>query len=184
MEAIGDLEFRHIPFEGIDAAVDVHVEQHIGRWGTKGGSLFSDPRNVTFLKDILKISYSKGFGIGYELKLGDEVLAQTFAFEDLDVVRAFRIGMNNKFSKMSPGMVAAYLFMTEMNKKGHTSIELGQAGAGDYKHRLGGVEMPITWLTVRRGLPSFLSRAMSSPVGQRLDSVLGIKERFFGGVYR
>ena len=146
--------------------------------------MFSDPRNAAFLKDIMKISYSKGFGIGYELTLGDEVAAQTFAFDDLGVVRAFRIGMNNRFSKMSPGMVAAYLFMTEMKMKGHKCIELGQAGAGDYKHRLGGVEIPITWLTLRRGLPSLLSRAIRSPVGQRLDSVLGIKEKFFGGVYR
>ncbi len=165
----------------VKKAIGTYAEQHIQRWSSKGGSIYLDPANVAFLGSAIHSAFLEGFGWGYELLINDRVAAQQFGFvENQDMVWAYILGMNNDYAHYRPGMLLELLVMTDLKDKGYTSVNMGD-GADVYKYRLGGKETYTQGLEVRRGLASWVSRASNNTMIKRIDSRLGILDRFSGG---
>ena len=170
------VEFKKIAKEGIDKAVDTYVKQHIDRWQTKGGSVFRFPENSEFVKGSMKMALSNRAGFAYELLLNGEVASQLFGFLDGSMSYGFRLGMDNKFARYSPGWIIHYFAFTDLQSKGITAYHTG-LGSEDYKHWLGGSEMLLPGVKVNRGAASLLMRLARSQTFHKLDSTLGISKR-------
>jgi CelD/BcsL family acetyltransferase involved in cellulose biosynthesis len=168
--------------EGIDDAIDTYVRQHIERWERKGGSIFLDPRNAAFLRDVLKRSMPEGFGFGYQLLIDDTVAAQMFGFLEGEMARGYMMGMNEEFAKHSPGLVIMASAMKDLRGRGIRVMDMG-AGMEWYKDHIVGYKVQIKGLRATRGIVSLLSKVASSPMVKRIDATLGVKQRFFDGVY-
>ena len=171
-----EMRLRPISREGLDAAVIVHAEQHIQRWGSKGGSIFQCPENVSFLKEVVREAYNGGFGYGYELLFDDQIAAQNFGFLENGTAFGYRTGMNDMFRNRSPGLVLIYHVVNEMRNEGKEVFNLGE-GDEKYKDHLGGKEGTLIGGEARRGLVSLLSSIRGSSVVRMSGFILGLKGR-------
>lgn len=147
--------------EDLDGAVELYAEQHIERWASKGGSYFTNPENIKFLKVAFKAARDRGKGFAYELLIDGDVAAQNFGFVDGDHAYSFRMGMNNEFMKYSPGWMIKYLDLGDLRDHG---IHVCQIGIGDegYKQEMGGRETPLIGARVSRGAAAVMSIVGSS----------------------
>ncbi len=170
------VEFKEVGMDGIDAAVNTYARQHINRWQSKGGSMFSYPQNSEFVKRVMEMSLSKHAGFTYELMIDNEVAAQLFGFLEGQSCFWFRLGMDNKFARYSPGWIINYFTLTRLRNKGVKVCNTG-LGDEDYKHWLGGNEMLLPGVKVNRGMASLLMRLALSDTFQKLDSRLGVSKR-------
>lgn len=152
-----DIKFRTLSHEDIDRAVDAYAHHHMQRWEKRGGSIFSERRNSDFMKGIFDVSISKRKGFICELLVDDEVAAQQFGFIDGETAVAYRIGMDDRFSKYSPGLIVLGWTMEHLRDKGIRSIDLGE-GTDDYKRHIGGSERALLGLYGKRGTIAFLSK--------------------------
>ena len=91
----------------------------------RGGSIFSGASELRFYEGDLPCSDSKRKGFICELLVDDEVAAQQFGFIDGETAVAYRIGMDDRFSKYSPGPFARMDHGT-LRDKGIRSIDLGK----------------------------------------------------------
>lgn len=171
-----DVVFRPILEDRVDAAVDTYAMQHIERWADKGGSFFCDPDNVVFLKSLTTMSLSQGTGYAYELLIDGEVAAQRFGFKEGDTAWGYMVGMNNAFADYSPGLLLLNQVMEALRDKGVSMLNLGEGGQA-HKYHMGVQEAQLLGMQANRGLVSTISKAASSSLAKRLDSVLGFKHR-------
>ena len=176
MDRDADVVFRPIAHDRIEAAVDTYARQHIERWSARGGSLFQDPDNISFLKSISKSALSQGSGYAYELLINDEVAAQRFGFMEKSMAWGYMVGMNNAFADYSPGLVLLSHVMEDLRARGVHTLNLGEGGQA-HKYHMGVLEARLLGVQAGRGLVSTLSKAVNSPLAKRLDSTLGIKSR-------
>jgi CelD/BcsL family acetyltransferase involved in cellulose biosynthesis len=149
--------------EDIGQAVELYARQHIERWGSRGGSYFRDPENVSFLKLALRAAMRQGGGFAYELLIDGKVAAQNFGFVDGNQAYSYRTGMDDQFMKYSPGWMIRQLDLADLRDRG---VERCQIGAGNehYKQELGGEMTPLVGIGAARGTVSMLARLpMLSP---------------------
>lgn len=151
------MQFRKVAPDDLDRAVEAYVQQHIGRWRSRGGSIFLDPINSDFLKKALSIRYDGGGGFAYELLLDDEVAGQLFGFQDGDTAFGYRLGMNDYFSKFSPGWLVFYHGFLDLREQGVRWCAMG-GGEERYKFEMGGMTTPLLGITATRGMVSVADR--------------------------
>lgn len=168
------LEFRAVPPERAGEAVTTYVRQHVERWGAKGGSIFKDPENVDFLRVLMRESMARGDAAAYELLMNGEVAAQEFSFKDGEICRGFRLGMNNAYSKYAPGMIMAYLVMTECRDRGFREFSRGSGGES-YKLRTMGEERTLMGMQARRGVVSWLTQIAAAAPARPANPSPGMK---------
>lgn len=175
------MDFHKVPSEKIDQAVDTYARQHIERWQSKGGSTFLEPKNVEFLKKASKISYGSGKSYAYECLIDGEVAGQIFGYVDGDKAFGYRIGMNNTFSRFSPGWLVSYNALTDLRNKGISHCVMG-GGEQLFKYEMGGKESRLVGIEATRGVAAVISRVVRSNVMKRLDSRVGIMKKALGAL--
>jgi CelD/BcsL family acetyltransferase involved in cellulose biosynthesis len=172
-----DVNFRKIPSDDIDRAIDIYANQHIKRWSSKGGSFFTNPDNVVFLKGFTKAANDGGFGYAHEVLIDGEVAAQNFGLFKEDTAYNFRMGINDEFKKYSPGWMVLYYSISSLRDIGIRHITLGK-GKEQLKSDLGGAESNLVGVRVDRRKVSFLTSIAGSRPMQWLDSKYNIKKGF------
>ncbi|MDD1747952.1 MAG: GNAT family N-acetyltransferase [Methanomassiliicoccales archaeon] len=153
--------------EGVARSIDTYIEQHKERWANKGGSIFHEPRQSGFLKDIGTRAADKGLLVAYEVRIDGEVAAQQLCIRDGSSLRMWKIGMNDKHRTFIPGYLSVYLVMTEAQREGFQVYDLGP-GPEEYKHKVGGVDHYTHNIQGRRGSMMLLSKASHVPGMRKL----------------
>jgi CelD/BcsL family acetyltransferase involved in cellulose biosynthesis len=148
--------------EGVARSIDTYIEQHKERWANKGGSIFHDPRQSDFLRDISAKAADKGLLSAYEVRIDGEVAAQQLCIRDGGSLRMWKIGMNDKYKTLIPGYLSVYLVMTEAQREGFREYDLGP-GPEEYKHKVGGLDHYTHNIQGRRGSMMLLSKASRLP---------------------
>ncbi len=166
------VEYRRISEEDIGLAVDEYARQHVERWGPRGGSYFSDPDNVRYMKLSTAASYRKGRGHAYELLIDGKIAAQGFNILDGSTGWGDKLGMSDEFIMYSPGWMMMMHVMTELRDLGAERCALG-VGGETYKYKLGGVEEPLLGIRATRGATAVINRMAKSSVVQRMSSWMG-----------
>jgi CelD/BcsL family acetyltransferase involved in cellulose biosynthesis len=110
-----------------------------------------------------------GQGFAYELIIDGDVAAQMMGFTDGDKAYCYRIGMDNRFMKCSPGWLISYHVMADFQARGFRSFVLGR-GSEEYKYQMGGVETTLVGIGATRGIATWMARFASSRPAKAIDS--------------
>jgi CelD/BcsL family acetyltransferase involved in cellulose biosynthesis len=182
-KAIGSLEEDNrvgyrcvdLPEEASEAA-GMYALQHMERWEDKGGSIFSNENLSSFLKDVMMATVQEGRGMVYEVWIDGSLASQMLCLEDGDVMRAYRVGMNNRYSEYSPGNLVAIYAMNEARNAGFTIFDFG-AGPEEFKYRLGAKDRPLMRIQAKRGTVKAMARIGSLPGVRQLVDRSGMKQQ-------
>jgi hypothetical protein len=166
-----DTRLERLTKEDIDRAVDVYAQQHIERWASKGGSYFRDPENVKFLKRSMMEGFDRRYSFAYQLRMNGEVAAQVFGFTEGKKAYAKRIGMDDRFSRYSPGWLLCNRFLTELRDQGVGECDMGW-GRERYKYEMGGQELQLVGIGATRGFATAAARVALGSGERGLESVL------------
>jgi CelD/BcsL family acetyltransferase involved in cellulose biosynthesis len=169
--------------EGAAEAMKVYVSQHRARWRAKGGSIFDDRHLAEFMVNLAKKSAERGHVNIFEVLIDGNVASQLFCVFDLDWVRAYRIGINNKYLEYAPGSLVVYFALKEVQRKGFHIFDFGK-GAEEFKYRLGAQDRFIFGIHARRGSVSVLSRLASMPGVKGFVEKTGIKDAALKRMYQ
>jgi CelD/BcsL family acetyltransferase involved in cellulose biosynthesis len=176
LEKQGRVSYHQIKTaEEAEAAMRVHVEQHIERWEGKGGSIMSDPSISGYFIDIGRTVVEKGLGFIFEARIDGEVAGQQLVFVEGDLAYGYRIGINERHKNSSPGHLVTSYTLTQLRAMGVTSFDLGP-GNESYKTDMGAVEAYL--ITVDGLGPSLrlLSKASKLPLVRNIVGRLGIRQ--------
>ncbi|MEI6028050.1 MAG: GNAT family N-acetyltransferase [Betaproteobacteria bacterium] len=89
-----------------DRTIDTFIElEHAGWKGAQGTSLRSDPRQVTFFREMTRAFRADGDVFFTELRLQDQVIASTCNLRSGCNGFAFKVCFDPCYSKYSPGML-------------------------------------------------------------------------------
>ncbi len=171
-----EARLEKIAAEDIDRAVDEYARQHIERWASRGGSYFRDPENIKFMKRSTAEGYARGQGFAYQLLMNGEVAAQVFGFTEGKRAYAKRLGMDDRFSRYSPGWLICNRFLTLLRDQGAEVCDMGW-GRERYKYEMGGREVQLVGIGATRGIATLAARFVlghgHQEVGPSLGTVLG-----------
>lgn len=182
-KAVGQLEGENrigyrivdLPDEAAEAA-SIYALQHIERWTEKGGSIFGNENLSSFLRDVMMATVQEGRGIVYEVWIDGALASQMLCLEDGDVMRAYRVGMSNRYSEFSPGNLVAYFAMQEAQRAGFTVFDFG-AGPEEFKYRLGAKDTPLMRIQAKRGTVRAVAKLSSLPGVRQLVDRSGMREQ-------
>lgn len=170
--------------EEVERAVGTYIEQHIARWATKGGSYFRRPENARYLMELAKRTVTKeGTGHLLELLIDEQVAGQYLGFYDGEVVRGYRVGMDDRLGSCSPGILVTYHVMLRAREDGKRLLDMGR-GDEAYKYRFGGEEQRLGAVQAQQGKLQVLSQAYRLTHAETLDRRLGLRARMIKGMYR
>lgn len=172
-----DMAFREVLPSDIGQAVEKYAQQHIDRWGARGGSYFTNPVNCRFLDRAVRAAYEGGFGSMYEVTIDGDVASQLVVFREGNIAHFYRVGMSNIYSKYSPGRLAIYLAVLSYLDTGIRRCVLG-GGDQRFKREMGCIEFPLIGLKATRGMASMVSKVINSRPVRSIDSRLEISDRF------
>jgi CelD/BcsL family acetyltransferase involved in cellulose biosynthesis len=164
-----------LPKEAGEAAA-IYALQHLERWEDKGGSIFSSENLSSFLRQVMKATVSEGRGMIYEVWIDGSLASQMLCLEDGDVMRAYRVGMNNRYAEFSPGNLVALHAMAEAQKAGFTRFDFG-AGPEEFKYRLGARDHPVLRIQAKRGTVRAMAKLSSLPGVRQLVDRSGVKDQ-------
>jgi hypothetical protein len=153
--------------EEVERSVDVYIEQHKARWASKGGSIFNDPRQTGFLKEIASRSAERDEVIIYEIHIDGKVASQQLCIRDGRVIRMYKIGMNDEFRSYAPGYLSVYYAMSDARYDGFREFDLGP-GQEEYKYKAGGKDRFMYNIQGKRGSMKLLSTASRLPGARRV----------------
>jgi CelD/BcsL family acetyltransferase involved in cellulose biosynthesis len=162
-----------LPDEAAEAAA-MYALQHNERWEDKGGSIFSNENLASFLRDVMMATVHEGRGMIYEVWIDGSLASQMLCLEDGDLMRAYRVGMSNRFSEYSPGNLVAIYAMTEAQKAGFTQFDFG-AGPEEFKYRLGAKDLPLIRIQAKRGSIKAMAKITSLPGVKQLVDRSGMR---------
>lgn len=177
LEAESRIGYRTVdlPEETAEAA-GLYALQHMERWEEKGGSIFSNENLSSFLKDVMRATAEEGRGVIYEVWIDGSLASQMLCLEDGDLMRAYRVGMSNRFSELSPGNLVAYYAMQEAQHAGFVQFDFG-AGPEEFKYRLGAKDVPLMRIQAKRGTVRAMARISSLPGVRQLVDRTGAREQ-------
>ncbi len=158
----------------VERSMETYIEQHKRRWEGKGGSIFHDPRQSGFLKDIASKGAEAGVMVVYEVRVDGEVASQQLCIKDGACLRMWKIGMNDKFRALMPGFLSVWQGLSEAQKEGFQEYDLGP-GPEEYKYKVGGRQRPIYNVQGKRGMTTILSKAAHLPGVNKLAKGPGNK---------
>ena len=176
LEEDSRIRYRRVDIpEEVKEAAEFYALHHISRWEDKGGSIFSNEDIASFLKDITTYAANEGYGEVFEVWIDGTLASQMICFEDGDVMRAYRVGMQPRFSQLSPGNLVSYYAMSEALKSGFTRFDFG-AGSEEYKYRLGSKDRFLMRIQSKRGSMKTMSKLSSLPGVKYVLNKSGVKE--------
>lgn len=183
LEAESRIRYRcvDLPKEASEAA-SMYALQHLERWEDKGGSIFSSENLSSFLKQVMMATVTEGRGMIYEVWIDGSLASQMLCLEDGDTMRAYRVGMNNRYADFSPGNLVAIYAMTEAQKAGFTTFDFG-AGPEEFKYRLGARDRPLMRVQAKRGTVRAMAKLSSLPVVKQLVDRSGVKEQALKAIH-
>lgn len=183
LEAESRVRYRcvDLPKEAGEAA-SIYALQHLERWEDKGGSIFTSENLSSFLKQVMMATVTEGRGMIYEVWIDGSLASQMLCLEDGDVMRAYRVGMNNRYSEFSPGNLVALYAMTEAQKAGFTRFDFG-AGPEEFKYRLGARDRPLIRIQAKRGTVRAMAKISSLPVVKQLVDRSGAKDQALKAIH-
>jgi len=182
-KAIGTLEAESrvgyrcvdLPEEAAEAAA-MYALQHMERWEEKGGSIFTNENLSSFLKDVMMATAQEGRGMIYEVWIDGSLASQMLCLEDGDVMRAYRVGMSDRYAEYSPGNLVAIYAMNEARDAGFTQFDFG-AGPEEFKYRLGAKDRPLMRIQAKRGSVRAMAKISSLPGVKQLVDRSGMKQQ-------
>ena len=163
-----------IPKE-VGEAAEFYALHHISRWEEKGGSIYSNEKISEFLKEITTYAANEGYCNVFEIWIDGTLASQMFCFEDGDVMRAYRVGMQPRFAQLSPGNLVSYYAMNESLSAGFTEFDFG-AGSEEYKYRLGSKDRDLIRIQSKRKVIKTMSKLSSIPGVKYIVNRTGVKE--------
>ena len=171
-----------LPEETADAA-ELYALQHMERWSEKGGSIFSNENLSEFLRDVMRATAEEGRGMIYEVWIDGTLASQMLCLEDGDLMRAYRVGMNDRFAEFSPGNLVAHYAMREAQEAGFIQFDFG-AGPEEFKYRLGAKDVPLMRIQAKRGTVKAMAKISSLPGMKRLVDRSGAREQALKAFHR
>ncbi len=177
LEMDNRIDYRTVdlPEEAAEAAW-IYALQHRERWDEKGGSIFTNENLSSFLKEAMRATVEEGCGVVYEVWIDGSLASQMLCLEDGDLMRAYRVGMNNRFSDLSPGNLVAYYAMNEAQHAGFVQFDFG-AGPEEFKYRLGARDVYLMRIQSKRGTVRAMAKISSLPGVRQLVDRSGAREQ-------
>jgi CelD/BcsL family acetyltransferase involved in cellulose biosynthesis len=178
----GRLQFRRIGDpQGAEEAMRVYADHHIKRWESKGGSIFQDDRQRSYLLDSARMAAERGEGCVHEARIDDRVAAQALCLFDRDLVRVVRLGTNDDFLEYSPGFLLFAHMLKQFKEQNYLKVDLG-AGAEEFKYRLGCVDRFVLAMSAQRGVIRAATNLSHVPVVCTVLERTGLKDRMLKGL--
>ena len=171
-----------LPEETSEAA-ELYALQHMERWSEKGGSIFSNENLSGFLRDVMRATAEEGRGMVYEVWIDGTLASQMLCLDDGDLMRAYRVGMNNRFAEFSPGNLVAIYAMKEAQEAGFVQFDFG-AGPEEFKYRLGAKDVPLIRIQAKRGTVKAMSKLSSLPGLKQLVDRSGARDQALKAFHR
>jgi len=178
-----------ISFKSRESAEDAreamreYIQQHIARWKNKGGSIFEDKHLSEFIVEIAGKGAENGNSHVCETLIDGNVASQLFCLVEKDCVRAYRIGINDKYLDCTPGSLVAYFAMQETRRRGFRILDFGK-GAEEFKYRMGAKDRFLIGIHARRGSVRMMSKLASVPGVRGIVEKTGAKESALRKVYQ
>jgi CelD/BcsL family acetyltransferase involved in cellulose biosynthesis len=169
--------------EDVRNAMRTYIQQHMTRWKNKGGSIFEDRHLSEFIVEIAGNEAERGNATVCETLIDDVVASQMFCLVEGDCVRAYRIGINDKYLDYTPGNLVAYFAMQEAQRKGSRIFDFGK-GAEEFKYRMGAKDRFLIGIHARRGSVRMMSQLASVPGVRGIAEKTGAKESALRKVYQ
>jgi hypothetical protein len=136
--------------ESMEKAMNKYVELHAARWESKGGSIFKDGRQRSFLRGLPAELVSRKKAWMMEVLIDGEIASQQLCLLDKDIIRMYRMVMNNDYRQYAPGYLTCYYAMLEAMKGRHRIFDMGP-GAEEYKYKVGGKDHLNYAINAKRG---------------------------------
>jgi CelD/BcsL family acetyltransferase involved in cellulose biosynthesis len=180
----GRVSFRtSVSGEEAKDAMRTYVRQHKARWKIKGGSIFEDQHMVDFIYEAAGSSAERDYASIYEVLIDGIVASQLFCLYEEDCIRAYRIGINDKYVDYAPGSLVAYYAMQEAQRSGFCVFDFGK-GAEEFKYRMGAKDRFLIGIHARRGSVRMMSKLASVPGVRGIVEKTGAKESALRKVYQ
>jgi CelD/BcsL family acetyltransferase involved in cellulose biosynthesis len=164
-------------------ATAMYSLQHQERWEVKGGSIFGNENLSSFLKDVMMASAQEGRGMVYEVWIDGSLASQMLCLDDGDVMRAYRVGMTNRYLDLSPGNLVAIYAMNEARNAGYTQFDFG-AGPEEFKYRLGAKDLPLLRIQAKRGTVRAMAKITSLPGVKQLVDRSGMRQQALKAIHQ
>ena len=164
-------------------AMRTYVQQHRTRWKAKGGSIFDDQHVVDFIVEAAVASAELGWASICEVLIDGIVASQLFCLCEKDCVRAYRIGINDRYLDYAPGSLVLYYAMQEAQRSGFHVFDFGK-GAEDFKYRMGAKDRYLIGIHARRGSVRMISKLASVPGLKKIMEKTGTKDSALKRLYR
>ncbi len=163
------------PVEAAEA-IEMYALRHLTSGDEDVGSVFSTKNQSSFLKDAMMSSVQEGQAMVFEVWINGSLASQLLCLEDMDVMRAFRVGSSDRFEEYSPKNLVAVYAMNEARHAGFTRFEFG-AGAEEFKYRLGARDRYLLRMEAKRGTVRAMARISSLPGVRQLVERGGVKQQ-------
>jgi len=106
-----------------------------------------------------------------------QVASQSFKFKEGDGVWSRRLGMDDAFSRFSPGKMVSWLAMEDLQAEGVTMIDFG-GGQERYKYDMGAKDVPMHAIHAQKGLYDLALRTANLGPLRRMRNEIGIGSGF------
>jgi hypothetical protein len=146
----------------VSASIDTYLAHHKVRWASKGGSIYNDPAQAAFLKDISVSCAERGEAVVYEVLIDGKVASQQLCIREGKIMHMYKIGMDDQFRSYAPGYLSVYYAMNEARKDGYAEFDLGP-GPEEYKYKVGGKDRFTHNIEGKRGGMLVLSKVGRMP---------------------
>jgi CelD/BcsL family acetyltransferase involved in cellulose biosynthesis len=159
----------------VSSAMTEYIEMHKARWSSKGGSIFNDRDQASFLLDSARTTAERGECAVYQTLIDGRVAAQALTLFDGDRACVYRLGTNDEFLEHVPGYLLFHFLLTDLKSRRFTTVDLG-TGAEDFKYRIGAKDNHLVNLHSMRGSLA-LARRVSNVKGlDRIAMSAGFKK--------
>jgi len=164
LEKEGRIDFQAVRRKDMVAqSVDIYIQQHKERWAKKGGSIFHEPRQAEFLKEVTAKGAEMEELVIYEVHIDGKVASQQLCIMDGEVIRMYKIGMDDQFRSYAPGYLSVQYAMAEAQNDGFKEFDLGP-GPDEYKYKVGGRDRFTYNIQGKRGSMIMMAKAAKLPL--------------------
>lgn len=157
-------------------AMREYIEMHKARWASRGGSIFSDEAQSSFLLDTARMMAERSCGAVYQALIDGKIAAQAFTLLDGRQACVYRLGTNDDFLDYVPGYLLFNYLLSDLKEKNFRVVDLG-TGAEDFKYRIGATDTHLLNLHAIRGTLAFASRVSRMKGIKRIADRTGLKGR-------
>jgi len=171
------LEFRRLTEPAaVTSSMVEYIEMHKARWASKGGSIFSDAKQASFLLDSARTTAERGESAVYQTLIDGRIAAQALTLFDDERACVYRLGTNDDFLEHVPGYLLFLELLTDLSSRRFKVVDLG-TGAEDFKYRVGAKDNHLVNIHSMRGSLALARRVSHIKGFDRLAESTGIKKK-------